>query len=521
MNEQEELITIKKASDIVDRPQSYINYLIKYDRIDQYDEDGNKRDDIFKVKNDARVSKKELENYIKNRKEKIKKIRKNHIGEYDERLAFDDLREKERTKHVHRLHPYKGKFIPQLVEFFLERNFEKDDLILDPFVGSGTTLVQANEMGMNAIGIDISPFNCLISRVKTYDYDINQLEKEIKDILKRLREFSNAYFDDKYQNELKELIKEFNHQFMPKLKKQSESTNDLKNKTEEKFQEFIKNNGKNLEYYNKYLAKQKSLAEFNVNDLDTDNEYLNKWFGKRSLKELLYYKSLIPDYECEGLLKVLLSRSARSVRLVPHYDLTNPDRPVNNPYFCYKHKKICTPVKKAIGKIKRYSNDTINRIKKYSEIKKDNEKTFSKVIQGDGRFVDLEPRLDGKKVDGVFTSPPYIGNINYHEQHQYAYELLDFDRYDKKEIGPKFKGRDKEAKQEYIKGISEVLVNIENVIKDEGVVFIVANDKYNLYEKIAKKAGMEIIKEYKRPVSKRAERDRNPYSEKIFKMVYV
>ena len=35
-------------------------------------------------------------------------------------LSFEDVREYERTKHVHRLHPYLGKFIPQLVEVFLK-----------------------------------------------------------------------------------------------------------------------------------------------------------------------------------------------------------------------------------------------------------------------------------------------------------------------------------------------------------------------------------------------------------------
>ncbi len=54
-----------------------------------------------------------------------------------------DLPEKERTKHIHRLHPYLGKFIPQLVEIFLRKYFEPGQTILDPFCGSGTTLVQA------------------------------------------------------------------------------------------------------------------------------------------------------------------------------------------------------------------------------------------------------------------------------------------------------------------------------------------------------------------------------------------
>lgn len=63
-----------------------------------------------------------------------------------------DLPEKVRTKHVHRLHPYLGKFIPQLVEVFLRKYFSINQTVLDPFCGFGTTLVQANELGINSIG---------------------------------------------------------------------------------------------------------------------------------------------------------------------------------------------------------------------------------------------------------------------------------------------------------------------------------------------------------------------------------
>ena len=78
-----------------------------------------------------------------------------------------DLPERERTKHVHRLHPYLGKFIPQLVEILVGRYFRPGQHVLDPFAGSGTTLVQALESGLDATGVDVAAFNCLLMEVKT------------------------------------------------------------------------------------------------------------------------------------------------------------------------------------------------------------------------------------------------------------------------------------------------------------------------------------------------------------------
>jgi hypothetical protein len=86
-----------------------------------------------------------------------------------------DLPERDRTKHVHRLHPYLGKFVPQLAEVFLRRYARAGDLVWDPFAGSGTTLVEANAFGARAAGCDISAFNCLLMRVKTAEYEAAEL----------------------------------------------------------------------------------------------------------------------------------------------------------------------------------------------------------------------------------------------------------------------------------------------------------------------------------------------------------
>ena len=90
-----------------------------------------------------------------------------------------DLPERERTKHVHRLHPYLGKFVPQLAEVFLRRYARPGDLVWDPFAGSGTTLVEANAFGVRAAGCDISAFNCLLMRVKTAEYEPAALLRDV------------------------------------------------------------------------------------------------------------------------------------------------------------------------------------------------------------------------------------------------------------------------------------------------------------------------------------------------------
>jgi hypothetical protein len=96
-----------------------------------------------------------------------------------------DLPERVRTKHVHRLHPYLGKFIPQLVEELLRRHVTVGGRVLDPFAGSGTTLVQALESGYDSTGVDIAAFNCLLMHVKTRRYNMFRLEHDVRDALAR------------------------------------------------------------------------------------------------------------------------------------------------------------------------------------------------------------------------------------------------------------------------------------------------------------------------------------------------
>lgn len=85
-------------------------------------------------------------------------------------------------QHVHRIHPYPARFIPQIPATILEHLSRPGETVLDTFCGSGTTLVESSLVGRNSIGIDINPLAVLISKVKTTPltpYQSSQLDEWI------------------------------------------------------------------------------------------------------------------------------------------------------------------------------------------------------------------------------------------------------------------------------------------------------------------------------------------------------
>jgi len=90
---------------------------------------------------------------------------------------------------THWIYPYKGKFHPQMIRAFLNIiGLKEGDTVLDPFIGSGTTAVEAKLLGVNCIGIDISPLCILQSNVKTESAEvIDEIEKNKENILNKIK----------------------------------------------------------------------------------------------------------------------------------------------------------------------------------------------------------------------------------------------------------------------------------------------------------------------------------------------
>lgn len=69
---------------------------------------------------------------------------------------------------IEAIHPYPAKFIGELPRALMRLlPCPRDTLVFDPFVGSGTTLVEAQRLGLASVGVDLNPIACLIARVKT------------------------------------------------------------------------------------------------------------------------------------------------------------------------------------------------------------------------------------------------------------------------------------------------------------------------------------------------------------------
>jgi DNA modification methylase len=179
------------------------------------------------------------------------------------------------------------------------------------------------------------------------------------------------------------------------------------------------------------------------------------------------------------------------------------------------------PIEECLVKIHAYSEDTARRLKQFDQLRSDKSIT---IIQGDSRTVDWRKEMEktllaGRQIDGIFTSPPYVGQIDYHDQHIYAYELLSISRNDQLEIGPKRSGKGRQAQQQYIEDIAAVFRNTLPVLRDNAKIFVVANDRLKLYPEIARRTGLKIIEEFHRAVTKRTEQGNDPYQETIFMMM--
>jgi len=260
---------------------------------------------------------------------------------------------------AHGLHEYRGKFNPQIVRAIGNMlGLQPGDWLLDPFGGSGTTLLEAIHMGWNAISVDINPLGVYIAQAKiaAMTVPIEELRSCVNVLSQRIGErFKNTPFDQAF--------------------------------TEDEIRSI---GGKDW---------QDRLPGF---------EYLNAWFTRSVLTQLaaiLDEISLIPSEKIRLILRVILSDILREVSLQDPRDLRIRRRkfPAENApaVSCYLDS-----VKSKI--------ETILRARQYiSEIT-----TVQDALLGDSRYCASTVRAHSKinntlQFHAVITSPPYATALPY------------------------------------------------------------------------------------------------------------
>lgn len=113
------------------------------------------------------------------------------------------------------IHSYTARFIPQIPRYFIKKYTQKNDLVLDPFCGSGTTFLESRLLSRNSVGIDINQLAVLISKVKTTPLNMDELRSTIDTLkynLSNNNKIANSnipnvdyWFSKKSQNELSKI----------------------------------------------------------------------------------------------------------------------------------------------------------------------------------------------------------------------------------------------------------------------------------------------------------------------------
>ena len=275
--------------------------------------------------------------------------------------SFADKTRKDTTYISHGYHRYPAKFIPQIVSRLVEKYSKKGDLVLDPFVGSGTTLLEAKVMGRNSLGLDINPVATLISQAK-----ITPIKPS-------------------------ELIKNF-------LLIQTKLANHNKDNNSLPLSLFSLVDDKNLSEIKKETDKSK---EFIVK-----NERIDYWFSKENKKKLEFILNEISkliNKDCKIFFYCAFSNILKNCSIW----MQKSNKPIRD-----FEKKTAEPV---AAFLKQAKSMIKNNTSFYEVIKeKDCIQTNCLVRCADAKAIPLE----NNTVKLIVTSPPYVTSYEYADMHQ-------------------------------------------------------------------------------------------------------
>ena len=173
----------------------------------------------------------------------------------------------------------------------------------------------------------------------------------------------------------------------------------------------------------------------------------------------------------------------RSARLTPHYDLDFPRRPPARALLVPQ-----APARVPAGRRRRAVPAALHARHRAPRpcVPGASRRRRVAVQHADARVLDW-----GESFDGLLTSPPYPGRIDYHEQHRYAFELLELDSWSDAEIGAPGRGLSRAAVGAYVEDMVAVFTRARAHLRSGAPVVVVVDDPRGLFPGILERAGLE------------------------------
>lgn len=271
---------------------------------------------------------------------------------------------------THGLHPYPARMIPQIASRLISDYSEKKDLVLDPFCGSGTVLVESMLKNRNSIGNEINPLAILLAKVKTTPLDEVIIKKLSRNVLLE---------------------------------------------TTEKIVGYRNRGRKGFTSIEQWTDKGNTKRDFE-GSLDIPKAAnLKLWFKENVIDELAIVRKIILDIDCkreyEDFFRICLSFTAMKTSNADFEShQSHPSR--------YKPEKLETLSPDVLSIFREKVNDSMKRIISFSREASRNE-VKCHVISGDTRRLDLSG-IEPNKVDLIVTSPPYGEEQNTIGYHRWA-----------------------------------------------------------------------------------------------------
>lgn len=154
-----------------------------------------------------------------NKEKKIGVIETSALATEREVPLFSHIRDKEvisiksnnSSRHVHSIGKYPSKFIPDIPNWAIQKFSKEGDTVLDPFMGSGTTAVEAVLLGRNVVGTDISPYATLLTKGKTTKISLDEIDKSYEILVNFLIKDDNFKSNERLLFEKDEFWFNLNH----------------------------------------------------------------------------------------------------------------------------------------------------------------------------------------------------------------------------------------------------------------------------------------------------------------------